>query len=400
MDVHIAPAFRDDRDAQNAAQAIRQCVHCGFCNATCPTYQLLGDELDGPRGRIYLVRELLEGATPTEQMRLHLDRCLTCLSCETTCPSGVRYGVVADFGRARLERETHRRWRTRLTRGLALRILPSRGLVRALVGAARPFRALLPTAARRAIPPQPDLPPAASVPTKPDPVRLHQGCVQPALRPTIDRAATQLLVRSGQAVQNAEGCCGALEFHMGRTELALRRMRANLERWGPALETSRSAFVSTASGCAAFLHRYGELLANEARYAARARLLTERLRDLSELIDPPRVVNASPVAFHAPCTLHHHLHRAETVADLLRRAGAELVPVANGHLCCGSAGTYSLFQPRIAEALRERKLADLTRNEPTAIVTANIGCLTHLQAASPVPVWHWAEWLVSHARAG
>ena len=397
MDVRLAPSFRPDPEARRAAELIRQCVHCGFCNATCPTYEILGDESDGPRGRIYLVRELLEGSAPSERMRLHLDRCLTCLACETTCPSGVRYGAVADFGRAWLERTTRRPMGEQLLRGFAARLLPERRLLSPLTGLARRMRGLLPAGLRRTLMPV-ELPAAPVQASGRPTVLLHRGCVQPALRPSIDRAAAVLLTGSGHRVGTADGCCGALEFHLGKVEPALRRMRANLERWAPMLEETE-AFVATASGCAAFLHRYPEYLGDDSRHAARARLLAQRLRDLAELVEPAPIRYSEPVAFHAPCTLQHHLHRAEQVARLLERAGARLVPVANAHLCCGSAGTYSLFQPRIARRLRDRKLEDLTVRGPRAILTANIGCLAHLQAGTELPLWHWAEWLVIHATA-
>lgn len=400
MDVRLAARFQEDAAARAAAAVIRRCVHCGFCNATCPTYQLLGDELDGPRGRIYLVKEALEGTEPTAHMRLHLDRCLTCHACETTCPSGVEYGVVADFGRSLLETHTRRAPAERLRRALVATVI-SRGMLFAPWAALGRLAALVFPALRRALPPRPRLPADAEiVPSgagNAPRVLLHRGCVQPVLRPSIDEAARRLLARSGKAVESAPGCCGALDHHLGRPAAALRRMRANLDRWTPALEAGARAFVSTASGCAAFLRRYPLLLAADPDYAPRARLLAERLRELAELVEPPTLRKKSVVAFHAPCTLQHHLHHHDTVTDLLERAGLALVPVAEPHLCCGSAGAYSLFQPEIAARLRERKLAALTEAGPQAVLTANIGCLAHLQGGTDLPVWHWAEWLVLHA---
>ncbi len=396
MDVRLASHLRENPGARAAARVIRQCVHCGFCNATCPTYQLLGDELDGPRGRIYQVREILEGVTPTPHMRLHLDRCLTCHACETTCPSGVAYGVVADFGREYLERHTRRPAGERLRRALVAWALPRRRLLAPLVGLARVAAPLLPAALRRTLPPRPRLPvrPGSADSAR---VLLHRGCVQPLLRPSIDRAAAWLLARSGHPSAPVQGCCGAIEFHLGRTGAALRRMRANLDRWSPLLEGDEVTFVSTASGCAAFLKRYPTILAQDPHYAPRARRLATRLRELAALVDPPPLRPSSPVAFHAPCTLRHHLREHDRVMGLLRESGVTLVPTTNPHLCCGSAGTYSLFQPGIAAQLRARKLADLSGAGPRAILTANIGCLAHLQAGTELPVLHWAEWLVMQA---
>jgi glycolate dehydrogenase iron-sulfur subunit len=382
---------------------LRTCVHCGFCTATCPTYQLLGDELDGPRGRIYLIKEMLESGHASRATQLHLDRCLTCRACETACPSGVRYGRLLEVGRHHLERVVPRSLRERLLRRALLGTLPHRRRFAALLGLARTLRPLVPARLRRRIP---ALPRAGAWPPSRHGRRMLVlgGCVQRATAPQINAAAARVLDGLGiSLIEVEDGCCGALAHHLSYEDAARRQMRRNIDVWWPEIARGIEALVVTASACGAMIRDYGALLSDDPVYASRAARVSELFRDLSQVVagelarpgvtlevKSPRS-SASRVAFHAPCTLQHGLKIRGLIEPLLERAGCLLTPVADSHLCCGSAGSYSLLQPAISHQLRANKLAALEAGTPDAIVTANIGCLMHLASGTDRPVRHWIE---------
>ncbi len=390
MQTELAAFIRDTPEGREADAILRKCVHCGFCNATCPTYQLLGDELDGPRGRIYLMKQMLEGASPTAKTRLHLDRCLTCRACETTCPSGVQYGRLVDIGRGIVEEKAPRGiWQT-IERKVLGAVLPRTGIFAFFLALGRIFG---------------KAPPAAA-PAGPWPAPRHKrrmlalaGCVQPALAPAVNAAAARVLDRAGITLVEAPaaGCCGALRFHLNDQAAGRDDARALIDAWWPAIERGEiEAIVMTASGCGTFVKEYEKHLHEDPEYREKAARISALTRDLSEVLSEKAIqkkVNSLRVAFQSPCSLQHGQQIQGKVEALLGAAGYELTPVAESHLCCGSAGTYSLLQPELSGQLRERKLAALGAGGPAIIATANIGCLTHLQAATPTPVKHWIELL-------
>ncbi|SIT65728.1 glycolate oxidase iron-sulfur subunit [Ectothiorhodosinus mongolicus] len=393
MQTQLADFIRNTPAGEEAEQILRACVHCGFCNATCPTYQLLGNELDGPRGRIYLMKQALEGTTPTARTLSHLDRCLTCRNCETTCPSGVRYGRLVDIGREVVEQQVKRGFSDRLKRGLLRRFLLSPAFDASLA-LGRAFRPVLPSRWRRSIPQRR----AAGV--RP-PVRhtyrvlMPEGCVQPGLSPEINAATARVLDRLGISIIDvpAVRCCGAIEQHLSAHDAALERVKANIDAWWPHIEAGARAVVMTASGCGAMVKDYGVLLAHDPAYAEKARQVSALAVDISELIAAQDLSVFRPtkkrVAFHPPCTLQHGQKLPGVVENILTQLGFELTPVADKHLCCGSAGTYSLLQPELAGQLKANKLKNLVAGEPEVIATANIGCQTHLASGSDLPVRHW-----------
>jgi glycolate oxidase iron-sulfur subunit len=404
MDTRLADFVRDTPDGRRAAQILRKCVHCGFCTATCPTYQLLGDELDGPRGRIYLIKQVLEGAPVSAKTRLHLDRCLTCRSCETTCPSGVDYAHLLDIGRRIVEEKLPRKGGDALQRAVLREALPRPAIFGAAVKLGQMLRPLLPSALAD------KLPADAAATARPWPEKSgHRrrmlalaGCVQPVLAPNINAATARVLDRLGIALFEATraGCCGALRFHLNDQDGAKDDMRRNIDAWWPYVESGVEGIVVTASGCGVQVRDYGHVLADDAVYADKAARISALCRDPAEVISAERagllaVLGSQPgrgkLAFHSPCTLQHGLNIRGVAEELLVAAGYELTPVADGHLCCGSAGTYSLLQPELSKRLRDNKLAALTAGSPATVATANIGCLSHLQAGSVLPVRHWVE---------
>jgi glycolate oxidase iron-sulfur subunit len=398
MQTELADFIRDTPAGREAESILRKCVHCGFCTATCPTYQVLGDDLDSPRGRIYLMKRALEGAPVTEKTRLHLDRCLTCRACETTCPSGVRYGHLVDIGRAVVESHTRRSPLERAQRALFAYALPRTRLFGAALRLGQLARPLLPRSLRRKVPAKR---PGAG--TWPAPRHRRKmlalaGCVQPALAPAINAATARVLDRVGISLIEVAGagCCGALRFHLNYQDDGRDDMRALLDAWWTTIDRGEvETIVMTASGCGVTVKDYGHLLAQDPHYAAMAARVSAMTRDLCEVITPDLIERRArgKVAFQSPCTLQHGQQLRGKVEALLGAAGYELTPVDDAHLCCGSAGTYSLLQPEIAAELRARKLAALTAGAPDFIATANIGCLTHLQAATATPVRHWIELL-------
>jgi len=402
MQTTLTRALLQTPDGREADEILRNCVHCGFCNATCPTYRLTGDELDGPRGRIYLIKQVLEGHTPTHRTQLHLDRCLTCRACETTCPSGVDYHRLLDTGRELVERQVPRKTGQRLLR-LALRtVLPYPGRFRPLLRAAQLLRPLLPAALKQRLPVRRKMAPVEPARQFARTMLLPDGCVQPALAPQINHAARRVLAAFGigAITPGRGGCCGALSHHLGAAGEAGRFMRANIDAWWPAIEAGVEAIVITASGCAPMVKDYGRLLAADPAYAGKAARVSELARDVSEVLAAQqqegvvrRREEYRKIAFHSPCTLQHAQQLDGTVEKLLTRLGYELLPVTDAHLCCGSAGTYSILQPELATRLREAKLANLLADCPELIATANIGCLQHMAGHAGVPVMHWLELL-------
>jgi len=401
MQTNISERFRNTPEGDEADAILRRCVHCGFCNATCPTYQLLGDELDGPRGRIYLIKQVLEGATPTRKTQLHLDRCLTCRACETTCPSGVEYGHLADIGRAAVDAQVPRPLGERVRREALRRTLPRPRLFAALLGLGRRVAPLLPAVLRARVPAAPSRSAAWAPVRHGRRMLVLDGCVQPALAPQINAAASRVLDRAGISLVRvpAAGCCGAIDFHLNALEAARNRMRALIDAWWPHLEAGAEAIVFSASGCGAMLKDYEHALAADPAYRAKARRIVERSRDLSEVLAAecerlrPSLGTAPGrrIAVHAPCTLQHALGLRGNVEGLLHALGFPLTHVPDAHLCCGSAGTYSLLQPELALRLKTAKQAALQSEQPDEIVTANIGCLTHLQSGMDTPIRHWIE---------
>ena len=407
MQTQLAPEFAGTPEGQEAEAILRKCVHCGFCNATCPTYQLLGDELDGPRGRIYLMKQVLEGAPVTRSTQLHLDRCLTCRNCETTCPSGVQYGHLVDIGRKIVEERVERPASEK-----AVRWLLKEGLTSPLFGPAMKLgqlvRPLLPAALKHKVP-APAGARAKLWPTREHPrkVLMLLGCVQPAMMPNVNSATARVLDAAGiqTLVADGAGCCGAIRTHLNDTQGGLADMRRNIDAWWPLVDglTSQGpveALVMNASGCGLAVKEYGHALAHDPAYADKARRVSALTRDLSELL--PDLVPAlqgklqSPktprLAFHPPCTLQHGQQLRGGVETHLNALGFTVsVAASESHLCCGSAGTYSVLQPVLATQLRDRKLANLQPLEPQVIVSANIGCIQHLQSGTTTPVRHWVE---------
>jgi glycolate oxidase iron-sulfur subunit len=420
MRTALADFIRETPEGREADAILRSCVHCGFCLPTCPTYQLLGDELDSPRGRIYLMKQLLEGEQVTSSTQLHLDRCLTCRACESACPSGVQYGRLLDIGRAVAEGRVRRGPVARLKRYLLRKIVPHTRRFAAALAVARVLRPVLP----RALAAPATRAPAAGARAWPAArharrVLLLPGCVQPALRPEIDAAAARLLDRVGisAVVPERGGCCGALTHHLSAPRETLEHARRNVDALWPHLEAGAEAVVVSASACASMLTEYGRLLQGEPAYAARAARIAALARDIAQVLGgergklaaalagagrtgPPDTAagvtavasaGATRVAFHAPCTLQHALRVSGTVESLLGAAGFVLTPVGDRQQCCGSAGTYSILQPELSERLLRAKVTALESGAPQLIATANIGCLIHIRTGTSLPVRHWVE---------
>ena len=403
MQTNLAPQYQNTPDGQEAEAILRKCVHCGFCTATCPTYQLLGDELDGPRGRIYLIKQVLEGETPTRSTQLHLDRCLTCRNCESTCPSGVEYGHLVDIGRKLVDAQVPRPASENALRWALKAGMNSPAFAPAMA-LGKLVRPLLPAALKNKIP---AMQPAGKWPARSHArkVLLLKGCVQPAMLPRIDAATARVLDAIGvQSVfAKTATCCGAVKFHLNDQEGGKTQMRANIDAWWPYLsgKDAVEAILVNASGCGVMVKDYGHVLRDDPAYAANAQRVSEMAKDLSEWL--PELSGAlkgklkpkhPPVVFHPPCTLQHGQKLKGGVETYLAQLGAEVKPVLNeGHLCCGSAGTYSVLQPQLAYQLRDRKLGHLQDTQAGVILSANIGCISHLQSGTSTPVKHWIEWL-------
>lgn len=402
MQTQLSPAYRATAKGQEADAILRSCVHCGFCNATCPTYQLLGDELDGPRGRIYQIKQVLEGIPASTTTRLHLDRCLTCRACETTCPSGVNYSRLLEIGRERVEQDTERSRLEKLQRWALLKLLPYPRRLHALLRLAYGTRFVLPPRLKRKLPAKQTAsqwPQAKQTRT----MLAFDGCVQSVTTPNTNAASARVLQSLGiQLLQVPQAaCCGAANLHLSDAAAARAFMRRNIDAWWPFIEAGAEAIVVSASGCGVMVKDYASYFQDEPHYAAKAEKISALAKDLSEVIqaelnkqilatnqDTPR-----KIAFHNPCTLQHGQGLSTTVENILRRVGFELVPVADAHLCCGSAGTYSLLQAKLSQQLLSDKLKHLQAQQPSLIATANIGCQLHLATQADVPVVHWIELL-------
>lgn len=429
-------AIEDPQRRQEAEAIVRACVHCGFCNATCPTYQLLGDERDGPRGRIYLIKQVLEGSPATAKTRLHLDRCLTCRSCETTCPSGVAYGDLIDIGRQVIEQQVGRSWLDAAKRRLLNWVLPYPKRFAFTMGLAWRVKPLLPKSLQQSVPAKPAATNSITAISKyTRTVLLLEGCVQPVLAPEINLALEHILNHFGIGVVCAKtaGCCGALSYHLNFQSQGLSFMRSNIDAWLPHLDAGIDTLVTTASGCGVTVKDYASLLQHDAEYSAKATRISQACVDAVELLEQlnwesvkqsttplntfrpepvegrsrtgldepipqqtqhnlaPAINPPKTIAVQSPCTLQHGQKLEGRVEALLSRLGFQLTAVPNAHLCCGSAGTYSLLQPQLAQRLKQDKLSALMASAPDEIATANIGCLQHLRSDAAVPVRHWLE---------
>ncbi|RYY86112.1 MAG: glycolate oxidase subunit GlcF [Comamonadaceae bacterium] len=409
MQTHLSPEFQGTAEGREAEAILRKCVHCGFCTATCPTYQVLGDELDGPRGRIYLIKQVLEGAEPTRKTQLHLDRCLTCRNCESTCPSGVDYGHLVDIGRGIVERKVPRGAPAKALRWALKEGLTSPAFAPAMkLGQA--VRDVLPQVLRDKVPPRQD---AGRWPTRTHArkVLMLAGCVQPSMMPNINTATARVLDAAGiqTVVAPAAGCCGAVKFHLNDQDGGRAQMRANIDAWWPLVDSGAvEAIVMNASGCGVTVKEYGHFLQADAAYAEKAKRIGALTRDLSEFLPELAATLQGKVrpadglfAFHPPCTLQHGQKLRGGVEQHLAALGFRVRVATNeAHLCCGSAGTYSVLHPEIAHTLRDRKLGHLGALEPKAILSANVGCITHLQSGTGTPVRHWVEVLDEALAAG
>jgi glycolate oxidase iron-sulfur subunit len=403
MQTHLAPEYQNTPEGREAEAILRKCVHCGFCTATCPTYQLLGDELDGPRGRIYLMKQVLEGAEPTRATQQHLDRCLTCRNCESTCPSGVQYGHLVDIGRKLVDAKVERPMGERVLRWALKEGLPS-PLFAPAMKMGQAVRGLLPKALQAKVP-APQNAGAWPTQTHARQVLMLAGCVQPSMLPNINTATARVLDAAGiqTLVAPEAGCCGAVKFHLNDHDGGMDHMRQNIDAWWPYVEQGVEAIIMNASGCGVMVKDYGHVLQHDTTYAEKAKRISALTKDLSELL-PDLVPTLKPKlnsaalqqaglqAFHPPCTLQHGQQLKGGVEKHLSDLGFEVKVSANeAHLCCGSAGTYSVLNPDISYTLRDRKLGHLDALQPTAILSANVGCITHLQSGTDVPVKHWVE---------
>ena len=399
MQTFLAADYLQTEQGREAERILRSCVHCGFCIATCPTFLLTGNELDSPRGRIYLIKQVLEGAKASETTQTHLDRCLTCQSCETTCPSGVDYHNLLDIGRRQVDRELGRSLPVTWQRFVMRKVFTSAGLFSVLLILGRVFRPLLPSALRRMVPrrqragPRPDG-------QRPRRMLLLNGCVQRSLSPNTNAAAARVLDKLGiQAITlTGEGCCGAVSYHLDAQDEGLAQARHNIDLLCEQLDQGVEAIISTASGCGNFSRGYAKLFIHDKDYADKAKKVTAHLKDISEVLSGEDLTQLKPgkhpkLAFHCPCSLQHGHKLNGVVETILQKLDVTLTEVRDAHLCCGSAGTYSILQPQLANQLRYNKLAALEAGSPDAIATANIGCQAYLGAATDKPVRHWIEFV-------
>jgi len=399
MQTNLIPLFKESPAGQEAEEILRKCVHCGFCTATCPTYQELFDERDGPRGRIYLIKQILEGGPVTEKTRTHIDRCLTCRSCETTCPSSVNYGRLIDYGRQLIEELAPRPWHQQFVRWSLRKLLPKRTIFSTLLKTGQLFRPIMPAPIKDKIPPKQRL-------QKQWPKSSHNrvmlalaGCAQPGATPNTNIATANVLEKLGITLIEAPkaGCCGAVSYHLGAHDEGLDYMRRNIDAWWPAIESGVEAIVMTASGCGVMVTEYGDILASDPLYSEKAKRVSELTKDISEVLINEDLTklhfkpDSKAIAFHCPCTLQHGMKLDGVVEEIFDKANIPMVNTQEKHLCCGSAGTYSILQPKLSQKLLARKLIALENNNPSEIVTANVGCQLHLSTKAKVPVRHWIE---------
>lgn len=399
MKTELPIEFLTTTEGKEANSILRTCVHCGFCNATCPTYQILGDEKDGPRGRIYLIKQLLEGKEATQSTQQHLDRCLTCRNCETTCPSGVNYSHLLEIGRKHIENKVPRNFKSRVIRQLLLNVIPYEKRFTPLMRIGQVLKPFTPKAIKKKIPLRTN---KGTLPTESHSRKMLilDGCVQPSMSPDINAATARVLNKLGITLitpANA-GCCGAVSLHLSAEDAAHNFMRNNIDVWWPEIESGAEAIIMTASGCGATVKEYGHQLKHDKNYAEKAQRVSELCKDISEIMAAEDLsifknTQSTKVSFHPPCTLQHGQKITGVVEEILQKSGYELLPVLDSHLCCGSAGTYSVLQPELSEKLQKNKIANLLANQPDIIATSNIGCQTHLQEASDIPVIHWIHLL-------
>lgn len=409
MQTNLADLVKDTREGKEADAILRTCVHCGFCLATCPTYQLLDDELDSPRGRIYLMKEVLEGRVATQKTQLHLDRCLTCRACETACPSGVRYGKLIDICRNVVEKQVERSVKTKIVRYALRQILPNLNVFMVFLKTGQAVRSILPKKIRGLIPSKSrnaGIWPPARHKRK---MLVLDGCVQPSIAPNINAATARILDKIGISLIKVEkeNCCGAISYHLNAQQEGLDYMRHNIDAWWPYCDNNVAhgveAIVMTASGCGVTVKEYGNYLINDPIYSKKAVRISELTKDISEILENeaeqliPLFSNVesctkrSKLAFHSPCTLQHGLQINGVVENILTTAGFDLTFVQDSHICCGSAGTYSILQPKLSKQLLRNKIKILESDKPDQIVTANIGCLAHLQSGTSWIIKHWIE---------
>lgn len=403
MQTQLASWALETETGQEADEILRRCVHCGFCLATCPTYQVLGDERDSPRGRIYLIKQVLEGEVPTTATQTHLDRCLSCRNCETTCPSGVEYGKLLDIGRLLVDERVKRSWWQRFARWSLRRTLTAPWFGAALL-LGRWVRPVLPAILRDKITmsrPAGQLPAPAVAASHTRQVLLLTGCVQPAMMPSIDAATVRVLGAIGIGVQASAGagCCGAINFHLDTQQAALEQMRANIDAWLPLIDSGQvEALVVNASGCGAMITEYAHHLRNDPAYLTKALRLVSKVKDVAEIVAPHAAQLRAKLAtlsgqgaFHPPCTLQHWQGLRGLNETLLVDLGFTTLPFTDSHLCCGAAGTYSVTQPELSRELKQRKLTALQAVQPDFIISSNMGCIAHLQSGTDLPVRHWIE---------
>lgn len=415
MQTKLADFIKNSPQGEEADAILRSCVHCGFCLATCPTYQILGDELDSPRGRIYLMKQVLEGQPVTQKTQAHLDRCLTCRACETTCPSGVRYGALVDIGRAIVEKQVKRNIRSDVMRFTLRKVLPNAVLFNALFKAGQAVRPMLPDSLKRKIPRKLSTAKAWPAARHARKMLVLDGCVQPALAPNINAATARVLDNLSISLIKAEnaGCCGAVAFHLNAQQEGLDYMRRNIDAWWPLVENGEvEAIIVTASGCGVTVKEYGHFLQHDAVYAGKAAKISALAKDIGEVLHAElenikqlltqRQAEAGRkrLSFHSPCTLQHGMRIRGVVEKILVAAGFDLTAVPDAHLCCGSAGTYSILQPELSQQLLKNKVTALESGKPDQIATANIGCLMHLQTGTALSVKHWVELLDERLSGG
>ena len=397
MQTNIAEHIKYSPQGREADAILRKCVHCGFCLATCPTYSVRKNELESPRGRIYLIKEVLEGKPVTASTQQHLDSCLNCRSCETTCPASVPYHRLLEIGTQIVEQEIPRSLRQKALRHAILTVLPYRTRFTPALRTAQLLRPILPKLLKDKIPAKQPIH-AQHLNAQTRKMLILDGCVQPALAPDINAATARVLAKLGISLQTAKkaGCCGAISYHLNQQSDGLNFMRQNIDAWWPYIEAGCEAIVMTASGCGTTVKEYGDLLKNDPLYAKKAARVSTLTQDLSEILsqEPVEQLNVRPsasVAFQCPCSLQHGQGLSGHVEQLLSRMGFALKPVADGHICCGSAGTYSIFQPELAHELREKKLKSLKASNAETYTSANIGCIAHLSEHSGKPVQHWIQ---------
>ena len=403
MQTNISEQFLSNLHIKDAETILRSCVHCGFCTATCPTYQLLGDELDGPRGRIYLIKQVLEGNDISSKTQSHLDRCLTCRSCETTCPSGVRYGRLVEIGREIVDQRVPRNLLQTIPRILLRKIVPYPQRFAPIYKMGLLFRPILPAAIKRKLP-VPQTSNRNSSFTKARKMLVLQGCVQSVVTPQTNQAASRLLEKFDVELISVPdaGCCGAVSHHLSAPEEGLDFMRRNIDAWWPYIEQGAEAIIITASGCGTVVKDYAELLKHDPQYGEKAKKVSALAKDISEILSNENLLGLAKkppsikVAFHSPCTLQHGQQLNGVVENILKRAGFKLTTVQDAHLCCGSAGPYSILQPGLSQQLLDNKLSSLQKEQPDIIATANIGCQMHMASKATVPVKHWIEVIDEH----